>query len=131
MSTYDVLFDGSCSMCRRSLAPFRRLDHRRTFRFHDAGEPTVLARFPAVTAEEARDAMFAVRDDGKLFRGFFAFREMVRASPWAWVLLPLFHAPGAAWIGPRIYAWVARHRPRMGCSSPACELPARPPGPVA
>ena len=67
--------------------------------------------------------------DGKLqgavFRGYFAFKEILRRLPLTWPLLLLFHLPGADAIGPRVYAWVARNRRRLGCTTETCELPPR------
>lgn len=101
------------------------------FRLHDAGDrEAVLGRFPMLAGADTDEAMFAITERGEIFRGFFAFRRMLWASPWLLPLLALFYAPGAAFLGPRVYAWVARHRRSLGCSADACEVPAppRPPG---
>ena len=66
--------------------------------------------------------MFVVTGRGEVFRGFFGFRRMMWASPWLYPLLPLFYAPGASLLGPRVYAWVARHRQGLGCATGACAL---------
>jgi hypothetical protein len=74
-------------------------------------------------------AMFAVTGEGRVYRGFFAFRRMLWASPWLAPLLLLFYAPGASLLGPRIYAWIARRRRSFGCAAPACGVAAPPRGP--
>jgi predicted DCC family thiol-disulfide oxidoreductase YuxK len=68
-------------------------------------------------------AMFAVTAQGKVFRGYFAFKEILRRLPLTWPLLPFFYLPGADAVGPRVYAWVARNRRRLGCTTDACEIP--------
>jgi predicted DCC family thiol-disulfide oxidoreductase YuxK len=113
----DIVYDGQCGFCVGALDRVRRLARRSVFRFHDANDDVaVLARF-------------AVTERGEVFRGFFAFRRMLWASPWLVPFLVLFYAPGAGILGPRIYAWIARRRRGLGCAA-ACEVaaPRRPPG---
>ena len=123
----DIVYDGQCRFCVRALLRMRRLARRSEFRFHDANDgEAVLARFPMLAGADTDMAMFAVTARGEVFRGFFAFRRMLWASPWLAPLLALFYAPGASLLGPRIYAWIARRRPRLGCAATACEIPAQP-----
>jgi predicted DCC family thiol-disulfide oxidoreductase YuxK len=122
----DIIYDAQCGFCARSLALCRRLAHRPVFRFHDANDhESVNARFPAIAGSDTADAMFAITERGEVFRGFFAFRRMMWTSPWLYPLLPLFYVPGASHMGPRLYAWVARHRRSFGCAA-TCALPEQP-----
>ena len=68
-------------------------------------------------------AMFTVSADRRVARGFFAFRRLAQESPLMWPALPILYFPGSGWIGPKVYAWVARNRHRLGCESEVCELP--------
>ena len=70
------------------------------------------------------DAIFVVTRRGVAFRGFFASRRMLWASPRLYPLLAIFCNPGTSLLGPRIYAWVPRRRRSLGCASGACEVPA-------
>lgn len=127
----DIVYDGRCAFCVAALLRVRRLARRNVFRFHDANDGrAVLARLPMLAGADTGRAMFAVTERGEVFRGFFAFRRMLWASLWLAPLLALFYAPGARILGPRIYAWVARRRPRLGCAAAACEVaaPRRAPG---
>ena len=128
-----VIYDGQCGFCIRSLKLCRVLDVRGALRFHDAtAGQQVLAAFPELMHADFENAMFAVASDRRVTRGFFAFRRILRESPLMWPLLPLFYFPGTGRIGPKVYAWVARNRSRLGCATEACEIPAprsgRPPG---
>ena len=121
----DVIYDGQCGFCVRSLKVCRALDVRHAFRFHDANARSrVFASFPELAAADFENAMFAVAPDRTVTRGFFAFRRMVWESPLMWLFIPLFYFPGSGLIGPRVYAWVARNRHRFGCESDVCEMPA-------
>ena len=116
-SGLDVIYDGQCRFCKRSLATLERLARRRVFRLHDANERELIrSKFPMLADADTDNAMFVVTPRSQVFRGFFAYRRMMWESPWLYPLLPLFYAPGAGFIGPRIYAWVARNRRRFGCS---------------
>ena len=123
----DIVYDGQCGFCRRALARLRRMARRDVFRLHDASDrEAVLGRFPVLAGADTDEAMFAVTERGEVFRGFFAFRRVLWESPWLFPLLPLFYAPGAGLLGPRAYAWVARHRCSLGCATDGCEVPAPP-----
>ena len=105
----------------------RRLDVLGRLTLHDATDrDRVREVFPELGDADLDDAMFAVDDQRRVTRGFFAFRRVAWESPLTWPLLLLFYLPGAGIVGPHVYAWVARNRRRFGCESEVCELP-RPP----
>ena len=116
-SGLDVVYDGQCRLCRRSLDALQRLARRNVFRLHDANDREMIqSRFPKLADADTDRAMFVVTPRGEVFRGFFAYRRMMWESPWLYPFLALFYAPGAALVGPLIYAWVARNRRNLGCS---------------
>lgn len=118
----DVIYDGQCGFCVRALRVCRALDLRGALRFHDANaRAKVYSGFPELSDADFDNAMFAVAPDRSVTRGFFAFRRLLWESPPMWLFLPLFYFPGTGWIGPRIYAWVARNRRRFGCGSEVCD----------
>jgi predicted DCC family thiol-disulfide oxidoreductase YuxK len=126
----DVIFDGQCAFCLRSLRALRALDVWGRLRFIDGTDrPGVEARFPVLRGTDLDQAMFAVTGDGRAYRGFYAIRYLLRVSPLLWPLLPLFYFPGAGWAGPRVYAWIARNRRSLGCRTSV--LPGSDPGPPA
>ena len=126
--TLDVIYDGHCGFCVRAMSVCRALDVRRALRFHDANaRPEIGRRFPELATADLDDAMFVVGPDRALYRGFFAFRRLSWASPLTWPLLPVFYFPGSAWLGPKMYAWVARHRRHFGCESDVCVIEPRSP----
>jgi predicted DCC family thiol-disulfide oxidoreductase YuxK len=113
----DVIYDAQCRFCLRSLRLLERVAGRRLFRLHNGNDRELMqSKFPMLAGADINNAMFAVTSRGEVFRGFFAFRRIMRESPRLYPFLPLFYAPGAALIGPRIYAWVAKNRRNFGCS---------------
>jgi predicted DCC family thiol-disulfide oxidoreductase YuxK len=112
----DVIYDGRCSFCLRSLRVVRTLDVRDVLRFHDASDrDAVIQRFPILAEADLDEAIYAVDDCGRSYRGFDAFRRIARTSPLQWPLIPLLYLPGARIVGDRIYAVIARNRQRLGC----------------
>ena len=119
----DLVYDGQCGFCKRSLNLARRLDRSHVMRVHDSHDPGIKERFPMLATADFDNAMFAVTPSGEVHRGYFAFKRLLRSLPLAWLLLPLFYVPGSSLVGPRVYAWVARNRKKLGCESDVCEVP--------
>jgi hypothetical protein len=122
-SSLAVIYDAGCAFCIRALALVRRVSPAGAFTFHDGNEGAAIAgRFPMLAGAATDVSMVVITPSGEVFRGFFAFRRMLWASPWLLALLPLFYCPGASVVGPPIYAWIARHRRRFGCAAQGCDL---------
>ena len=120
----DVIYDGQCGFCQRCVRFARALDTGGVVRFHDANaRQQVLDRFPELQDADFENAMFVVTANRDVSRGYFAVRRIARAVVLMWVFLPLLYFPGTRWIGPRVYAWVARNRSRFGCDTEVCDPP--------
>ncbi|HJZ63264.1 MAG TPA: DUF393 domain-containing protein [Candidatus Acidoferrum sp.] len=123
MSRFTVLFDGSCSLCRASVARARRSDRDKRIEFLDLQDPQAAIRFPQVNREEAMRLMQAVDSDGQVLAGVDAWAGIGLHLPgWnqiAWIL----YVPGIHWLAARIYAWIARNRyrwNRAACADGTC-----------
>jgi predicted DCC family thiol-disulfide oxidoreductase YuxK len=115
-TTVDVVYDGLCLLCRRSIRVLRAVDIRRRLVYHDANERAAVSqRFPVLRDVDLDAAMYAVDDRGRAYRGFYAFRRIAWTTPAGWWLLPLLYFPGVSAVGERAYETVARNRSRMGC----------------
>jgi predicted DCC family thiol-disulfide oxidoreductase YuxK len=122
-ATLHVIYDGRCGFCLRALRICRALDWRDRLAFHDSHDRTTIEkRFAHLAGADFDSAMYAVDDDGRAFRGFFAIRRIAWETPPLWLVLPLFYAPGMSIVGPRVYGWIARNRHRFGCGSDECAL---------
>jgi predicted DCC family thiol-disulfide oxidoreductase YuxK len=112
----NIVYDGLCLFCLRSLGIVRALDIHGVLEFQDANDrQTVLRRFPQLADVDLDDAMYAVDDQGRVYSGFYAFRRIARTSPLQWPLYAALHFPGMSIVGERVYALVARNRRRLGC----------------
>ena len=118
---FQVLFDGGCGLCTRTVAWLRRLDRQHTLRFVDINTEwdALIAEHPGLDFDACAEAMHVIAPDGRITTGFDGFRTI------AWVLTalaplaPFLHLPGVPFIGRRVYRYVAAHR------STTCTLAAR------
>jgi predicted DCC family thiol-disulfide oxidoreductase YuxK len=108
-----LVWDGACAFCRSSLLVVRFLDVFRLVTFIDFHDPAALSTVPGVRPEEAEQAAIAVNQRGQQFAGFDAFRMLSWRLPALWLLAPLLYFPGVAWVGRRVYRWVASNRSRL------------------
>jgi predicted DCC family thiol-disulfide oxidoreductase YuxK len=125
--TWEVIYDGRCPLCIRTVTQLDVLDGARCLRYVDLEREWELAvaLVSGVSRESMREEMTLVRSDGRVLRGFFAFREISRRVPALWPLAPLMFAPGSAWAGVRVYRWVAANRARRLCEGSACAVHGR------
>lgn len=83
-SRLTVYFDGSCPLCRREIAMYRRLPEATAIAWVDVSAGQDLG---CALSCEAAMARFHVRDrQGRLFSGAAAFSRMWRVFPgWRWL----------------------------------------------
>jgi predicted DCC family thiol-disulfide oxidoreductase YuxK len=121
---WTLVYDGYCPLCIRTMTQLDELDGARRLRYVDLERESARARalLPGVSIEDMREEMAVVTPSGEGLRGFFAFREISRRLPVLWPLVPAMFAPGSAWLGTRVYAWVAANRARRLCEGDACSV---------
>jgi predicted DCC family thiol-disulfide oxidoreductase YuxK len=116
MKRLMIIYDGQCGFCARSIDWLRRVDCFHRFEFFDSHDELVVkAKFPTIKTEDMAETMLAVTERGAGYKGFYAFRRLIWASPLLWAAAPLFYFPGSSFLGTRFYAWIARNRKNFGC----------------
>lgn len=125
MAELTVLYDGSCGLCRASVARVRPFDRRGRVEFLDLQDLSTEKRFPQIDREIAMRWMQAVDAHGRVWSGTDAWAHIGQLLPgWnllAWILL----VPGIRWIAAKIYMWIARNRYRWNrdlCADGTCSL---------
>ena len=110
-------FDGACGLCQRSRRVLSALDWLGRLEFVDF---TSLPpeRLP-VPIEAAMTGMPMRTADGRVLIGYAAVRRALRRTPLGFVPGLLMYVPGIAWVGARVYGWIARNRQRGA----VCRLP--------
>ena len=111
-SALNVLYDGSCPLCRREIGVYRDLKASQTLCFVDVCDPGL--EVPAGTRPETLKARFHVQHaDGRMESGARAFLALWAVLPgWRW--LARFGAlPGVAFLMEWAYRAFLRVRPGM------------------
>jgi predicted DCC family thiol-disulfide oxidoreductase YuxK len=122
--TWRVYYDTFCPLCRRAKRMLEDMDLGGRLEFRDIHDrPAMEADVPGVSYTQALREMIVVSPAGRVTTGFDGFRALTRVLPAMWPLRPLMYLPGAAWIGRRVYRWVARRRFRLvKCDNEVCSL---------
>lgn len=114
-----VLYDGSCSLCRRSTFTLRLLDAFSRLRLVDFRDPAAKkAVAPRLDESQLDLAMHILLPDGSVRTGFDAFRFMAGHLPALWPLAPLLYLPGVPRLGRGVYARIAKNRRK--CAHDRC-----------
>jgi predicted DCC family thiol-disulfide oxidoreductase YuxK len=108
----DVLYDGKCGLCGRTVSVLKRLDLFGRLRFRDIVSewPEIQADHPSISSEAAFKDMHAIDALGRVARGFDSYRLVAWSLPLGWVLLPLLYFPGVRFVGQKVYRKVADQR---------------------
>jgi predicted DCC family thiol-disulfide oxidoreductase YuxK len=122
-------YDGECGFCIRAVGWLYRLD---LFKAVDWIPYQSLDRPPqGLTWDDLEAAAYLDTGEGRLHRGFYAFRMLTLKLPPLVPLAPLFWLPGAHLPGVALYRWIARNRHHLSaCRIPGIRSgrPAKPPG---
>lgn len=116
-SPLKVVYDDTCNFCARALTVLRHVDTGNVVRFVAPGDAREeIDRIPDDV--DFTKEMYAFRN-GEVYRGHYAFIEVLRTNyvlrPLAWLL----KLPPVAWAGERVYDYIARNRHALSTS---CEV---------
>jgi len=106
----EIIYDGHCGFCRRSMAWLLAFDGMRQIDIRDyRANPS-----PVVPSELVDKALYLVRPGGPALPGFEAYRYVVARVPGLWWLIPFFFVPVFSRLfGRPLYDWVAANRGRL------------------
>jgi predicted DCC family thiol-disulfide oxidoreductase YuxK len=112
MTTVTAIYDGNCVICNTTRRVVRALDWFRRVEFLDLHDTEALDdRYPWLARGPLMGEIHVVDAERRVFRGFYGTRRMLRAVPLGWPLWALLRLPIlGTWLGPRVYAFIARHR---------------------
>ena len=107
MGDMEMIYDGRCGFCVRSMAWFLAFDGLGQIKVRDfRTDPS-----PAVSDAQMEKALYLVLPDGRALPGFEAYRYVVPRVPGLWWQIPFFYIPVLSrLVGHPIYNWVAAHR---------------------
>jgi predicted DCC family thiol-disulfide oxidoreductase YuxK len=110
MGGMEMIYDGHCGFCKRSMAWFLAFDGLRQIAIRDfRADPS-----PVVSPERLLKHLYLVLPDGRALPGFEAYRYVVLRVPGLWWQVPFFYVPVLSRLfGHPIYDWVAANRSRL------------------
>ncbi len=126
----SVLYDGLCLLCVNSVRLWRHLDWHKRLEFIDVQDwSCVQERFPQLEQDAALGAIHVITPDGRLYTGYDGVRHMARCIPLLAWSTPLLGLAPIAWLGRRLYSWIARRRYAINrlFGRPVCDEACRPP----
>jgi predicted DCC family thiol-disulfide oxidoreductase YuxK len=127
----QILYDGSCQYCRRTIRVLTALDLFKRLAVTDFRRVDVAefnrANGSSLTADGLEREM-ALVSHGRAYSGVLAFRALSSALPALWIFALLFRIPGITYLGGLVYNRVARGRYGPGRCDDTCPIePATPP----
>lgn len=108
-----VFYDGSCPLCRREIAFYRRRRGGHGINWCDLGTMETEEVTPGLTRADAMKRFHARLPDGTLVAGGDAFRAIWRRLPLFRPAAVLFDIPGMRWALDRSYEAFLRFRPAL------------------
>lgn len=131
-----VFYDGQCGFCTGTMHLLRALDGRNRLALLNFRDVSALKEFPDLNLQDLEKEMYVRTESGDMRRGFFAYKHLSKVLPSLYLTAPLFTFPGAAFFGPKIYGFIAKHRfkifPCQTCglshTADVCEV--EPPAPI-
>ena len=122
----QVLYDGLCPLCRRTvrlLTPldlFARLEFL-DFRLLDLDDYKRRSGLNLASRDLEQEMYVVYR--GTAYRGFDGYRRIAGAVPAFWPLAPWLFLPGISFLGASIYRRVARNRQKVLWCDSHCSVP--------
>jgi predicted DCC family thiol-disulfide oxidoreductase YuxK len=110
MGEMEMIYDGRCAFCVRSMAWFLAFDGLGQIKTRDfRTNPS-----PVVSDAQLEKALYLVLPDGRALPGFEAYRYVVLRVPGLWWQVPFFYVPVLSrLLGHPIYNWIAANRSRL------------------
>lgn len=104
----EIWMDGDCTLCQASQRWASQRDSSRQLRFVDFRSAEAVS-LPAPRHDLER-WMHVRLEDGSVLSGYLAWCHILAALPRWRALVPILKSAPIAWLGARIYDFVARHR---------------------
>ena len=121
----EVLFDGHCPLCIRSMTQLRYFDWFDRVIYSDVTQrwSTLAEAHPERSLEDYLHEMYLLLPDGSEVQGFYAFRKLLWHIPPLWPGLIVFYLPFSSVLGPKIYKRIASSRQRFSrCTVASCSV---------
>jgi predicted DCC family thiol-disulfide oxidoreductase YuxK len=103
-----LIYSGTCAFCRRWAERVQRWDKNGRLDFLPFQSEELNVRFPQLSLDACRQRMHLVDEQGAVFAGAAAGREVLRRLPAGWFWSLPLRVPGALAIAEPIYVWITQ-----------------------
>ena len=106
-----VLYDGNCTLCRKTMRIISFLDIFQQLNFINVLSPEAAALIQALHLK-SDDLLFDMHiiEGTKSWKGYQAYQRISLRIPLLWVFVPFLYFPPIRFVGERIYRRVADSR---------------------
>jgi predicted DCC family thiol-disulfide oxidoreductase YuxK len=112
----QVLYDGLCPLCRRTVRLLACIDLFGRLEFLDFQRLDLdeynRRNMLSLARKDLAEEMYVI-SRGKPDRGFYGYRRMALALPVLWPLVPWLFLPGLSSLGAMVYGYVSRNRLKL------------------
>ncbi len=106
-----VIYDGACQFCRGSVEQLKVMDLFGRCDYVDFQTIDNLQELhSSLNKELAHSQLHLITPEGKIYGGFFAFRQIAWGMPMLYPLLFVMYLPTADWAGSILYRYMAQNR---------------------
>ena len=132
ISVLAVVYDGQCGLCTQSVRLIKTFDRRQVFEYVDAqNRSAVTDRWPSLDLQAILSQIHVILPSGESYVGYNAVRQIAAKLPRIRFIAPVMGWPVIAWLGDKVYRWVAAHRYQFNrligkadiCSGGTCQVP--------
>ncbi|MBU8879837.1 DUF393 domain-containing protein [Bacillus sp. FJAT-29790] len=122
-----ALYDGTCSLCRKSKRIFEKLDWLGKVYWVSLQEYEKTAQSQVVLFDqmELRKELHIITSSGKVLKGYYAIRHILVLFPSTILMGVILFIPFSPLIGNPIYKWIAKNRHKFlkrKCEDGSCSL---------
>lgn len=109
----DLIFDGNCILCVRTVGLIHRLDIFKLVKLYDLNHVEDFAQTKEIDRDLAEREILLRTPSGTWLSGFKAFRWMTLRMPMLAVLFPFLYIPGITQLGEAVYGFVSQRRHKI------------------
>lgn len=114
----ELIFDGQCGFCTRSVRWIQRLDRHRRIACYPYQNRAAVAR-AGLSVDDARQAVWVI-DAGQAHRGAAGINKALDVAVGVGVFTAIYRVRAIRGLQDAAYRWIAAHRHRFPGMTPWC-----------
>lgn len=115
-----IAYDDQCPLCIRTVTIVNYFDLNKKIKFVGIEDISKEKNELDLHYDDLKHSMHLIDPQGKLYKGFFAFRRLTLLLPIFWILTPIMYFPFIDKIGAVLYEKIAKER--ITCNHEKCQF---------